>query len=308
MKRHVLKIICLLAAMLIWGQVASSRFIVRDLELPLNVYGLGEGLTLDGNEWPETVKLRARISKWRFLLYRNFGKQLGDVDIDISDVMPGGIWQREITENDVRSHLEEIVITPPQRLILIVDQVDSLLVPVEVASTGVLNEDRILLEPLRCEPDSLWLTGPSRYFTGREVLRTEPVELGRIVKSAELTRKLIPPHPYLDAQVEEARVVVSVALRKSRVYEHITVVPLMDAHQIGVEIFPPVATLTISGPADSIAVLQANRLSATLSLTGLPAGSHTLRPEVHLPAVFTLTDIEPENFMVVVGGDSSSRE
>ena len=308
MNRNMLKIFCLLVSILIWIQVASNRYVERELSLPLELHGLQPGMTLAGNEWPSEVDLHARISKWRFLLYRYFGNRLGSVDIDISNAQPGVTWQREISVNDVDSPLSDIEVTPPQSLILEVDRVDSLRVPVRIVTTGELSGSRMLLEPLSASPGSLIVRGPSRYFTGREVLRTEPLDMGRVVHSQVVSRRLVMPHPHLKTRETEVDVVINVSARKERIFEHIPVVPLIDADQPGVELFPPVATLVVSGPEDSLAALPSSRISVTMSLTGLEPGAHTLKPEIHVPPLYGVISIEPESFMAVIGGQRDRRE
>ncbi|MBU0741010.1 hypothetical protein KKG45_13960 [bacterium] len=302
MNKHVLKLFCLFASVLIWIQVASGVMRVREVDLPLRFDGLPGNLTLAGNEWPETVRLRARGSKWRFFLSRYFGNRPGEVVVDLSGVDPGIRYVKDLTAGDVRTSLTEVVVLDPDRLELDVDRLDSLPVAVAVATKGELSAEWMLLSPLRAVPDSVPLAGPSRFLSRDLLLRTVAVDLSRIHGSGTIKRGLVSPHPHLDPLQESVQVFVEAAAVGRRVFEHVPLVPLLDTGQPHVEVFPPVASVEISGPVESLAVLTASSISLTVSSSGLDSGAHTVRPEVMLPEHCRLITLDPEEFMLVVGG------
>jgi len=126
MNKHVLKLFCLLASILIWVQVASSVMRTREVVVPLRFTGLPETLTLAGNEWPETVRLSARGSKWRFFLIRYFGRQPGEAVVDLSDVEPDVPFIRDLTAGDIETSLSEVVVLDEVKLTLNLDHIDTL--------------------------------------------------------------------------------------------------------------------------------------------------------------------------------------
>jgi hypothetical protein len=62
-----------------------------------------------------------------------------------------------------------------------------------------------------------------------------------------------------------------------------------------------VADLVISGPADSVQRLVPSRIVVTLSLTGLPEGTHHLPGQAVLPPAYALVSLEPQEFMAIIG-------
>ena len=302
MNKHVLKIFCLFASILIWIQVASSVMRVREVDLPMRLEGLPEGLTLAGNEWPESVRVRARGSKWRFFLSRYFGNRPGEVVVDLAGIEPGVRYVKDLTAGEVETPLTEVLVLDPARLELDVDRLDSLAVAVEVATRNELSDEWMLLSPLRAAPDSVLLAGPSRFLSRDLLLGTAAVDLSRIHGSGPITRELISPHPHLDPVRESVQILVEAAMVGRRIFEHVPLVPLLDTGQLHVEVFPPVASVEISGPVESLAALTASSISLTVSSSGLGSGAHTVRPEVMLPEYCRLITLGPEEFMLVVGG------
>ncbi len=301
MNKHVLKIFCLFASILIWIQVASGVLRVREVDLPLRFEDLPAELTLAGNEWPETVRVRARGSKWRFFLSRYFGHRPGEVAVDLSGVEPGVRYAKELTAGDVRTSLTEVQVLDPTALELDVDSIDTLSVAVEVATRGDLPGDWMLLSPLRAVPDSVPVVGPSRFLSREMQLRTVAVDLSRIHGPGPLTRELSTPHPHLAPTRESVEVMVDAAPVVRRTFEHVPLVPLLDTGQLHVEVFPPVASVEIDGPEATLGDLTASSISLTVSSSGLAPGAHTVKPEVMLPEHCRLLRLEPEEFMLVVG-------
>ena len=295
-----LKIFCLVAAVVIWIQVASSHQVVREIRLPLQLVGVPTGLTLEGNEWPDSVPVRASGSKWQFFLHRYFGRRLGQVRVDMGQAVAGTDLLREITVNDVYSQLSEPLISPPVWLRMRIDQVDSLTVPIAVNLIGAVPGDRMLMSQVTAQPDSALLIGPSR-FLAEVAVRTEPLDLSKQRGSAHLTRRLVPSVPHLRSRPETVVLELEVAEVVSRTFEHVPIVPLVDAGQSPVEVFPPVANLVVQGPADSVRIVTAADISVTVPLTGLEPGVHHLAAQVLLPEHFSLVSLEPEEFMVVIG-------
>jgi hypothetical protein len=165
----------------------------------------------------------------------------------------------------------------------------------------------MLLSPLRAVPDSVSLFGPSRLLGDHAGVQTDPVDLGRIREDGDFVRRLRSPGPHLTLGVEEVSVVAEVAERGRRLFEHVPLVPLLDSGQPHAEVFPPVASVEISGPAGVLAGMTAADLSLTVSSTGLGPGAHTVRPTALLPEHCTLLTIEPLEYMLVVGGSGSNR-
>lgn len=306
MNRHVLKIICVLTALVIWIQVASSSLLTKDVDLPLELYGLSEDATLAGNHWPKAVRVRATGSKWHFFQNQFLGRSLGRVAVDISSVAPGVQWQRDVSNNDVISFLDDVTVQPPIRLSLQLDRLVSRRLAVEIAFVGTLPEHRILLDAVRAVPDSVDVRGPSLVLAeAGDAILTEPLDLSRIRGRQTVPRGLVMPGQGTTLVPVEVQLTYAVSEASVRTYENVPIVPLVDIGHPGVEVFPPVASVVVRGPAEELKRMPMSAINLTVSLTGLPAGSHSLAPEALLPEHFELVNLEPDQVLVIIGGDNS---
>lgn len=301
MNRVSYYVLCVLVAVLVWIQVASTTPIEANLPLPLVVENLSDGLTIAGNELPENVLVRLRGSKLRLLAHRYLGRAVGEVVISLAEGRAGATVTHDVRLSDVRSDLTPLAIQGPVHLQLRIDRENRRRVPVRIPTVGELSEERVLVRPLAAVPESVEVRGPARLFTGWEAVRSEAVDLGKLRGSGELIRRLVLPHPGLTLSLPEVRVVFEVGPRGTRHFANVPVVPLVDARQPEASVFPPVAALVVSGPADSLRALVVARLAITVSLTGLGAGTHHLPGQVILPDGYRLVSLQPEQFVVRIG-------
>jgi len=296
----------MLTALVIWIQVASSSLLTRDVDMPLELIGLADEATLAGNAWPEVVRVRATGSKWQFFQNRYLGRGLGRVAVDLSNVTTGVRWQRDVTVNDVVSSLADVSIQPPVRLTLLLDRLGEKIVAVKVVYVGTLPEHRIMLGPVTSEPDSVVVRGPSRVLDGMgDEIVTEPVDLSRIRGRQTVGRALVAPGEDIVVEPVEVQLTFSVLEAGRRVYENVPIVPLVDVDQTGADVFPPVASVEVRGPAEELSRMPMSSISLTVALTGLGAGTHTLAPEALLPERFELMSMEPEQVLVIIGGKNT---
>ncbi len=298
------RLFCLLVAVLLWMQVASTTPVEETLPLPLQAVGLDPAVTLAGSDLPAVVDVRLRGSKLQFLAHRFLGRRPGRVDLDLAGQPVGEAITRDLSAADVKSELDVLGLVQPVRLRLQLDRERARRVRVRVATVGQLPEDRVLLRPPAAQPESVQVRGPQRLMSGWESVRTEPVDLGRLRASAEIPRRLVSPHVNLALEVEEARVLLAIGPRGERTFANVPVVPLVDARQPPASVFPPVATVVVAGAADSLSALTAARLAVTVPLTGLSEGTHHLRGQVVLPDGFTFVSLQPREFVVRLGEGS----
>jgi YbbR domain-containing protein len=293
----------MLTALVIWIQVASSSLLTRDVDLPLELHGLADDATLSGNDWPDVVRVRATGSKWHFFQNQFLGRSLGKVTVDLSDVAADVLWQRDVTVNDVDSPLADVSIQPPVRLTLQLDRIATRKAAVAVAFVGVLPEHRILMGEVTSQPDSVLVSGPSRVLEGMgDAVASEPVDLSRIRGRQTVERALVSPGEDVVLDPAEVSLTFSVLEAGTRVYENVPIVPLVDVDQSGADVFPPVASVEVRGPAEELARMPMSAINLTVALTGLAAGTHTLAPDVLLPERFELMSLEPAQVLVVIGG------
>lgn len=306
MNRHALKALCVVAAVLIWIQVASTRTAVKDISLPLTLAQLPPQATLAGNDWPESVAVRARGTRLQFFLQRYLGRAPGEVRVDLQDVSLGGLWQRDLTANDVRSSLTDVTVVEPTRLLLFVDRLDSTQVAVVPAVTGEVPAGRIMIGEVAAEPDRVTVRGPARFLEIPSRLTTEPLDLRRVRRGQPVVRHVLSPGEHLEVLPTTVSLAADVVEAERRTLEHVPVVPLVDAGQPTVEIFPPVVSVVLEGPQDEVGELSLADFTVTLALTGLTPGSHTLTPEVLLPPGCRLVRLDPPRVLAVLGAGADA--
>jgi hypothetical protein len=300
-KNLALKIVCVLAALLIWIRVAATTIVETDVDLPLRVVGLADDLTVAGSALPEYSRVKLRTSKLRLIGHHYFGRSLGAVMIDLAGAKPGPTVMHELKESDVRSEAEVVNLLPPVRLPLRLDWQDTRRVPVRVSFRGRLPQDRLLLEPIQIKPDSLDITGPRQFVAGIDSLLTEPVDLPSLQKTMARELPLVPVPAPVRVGAGTVHVTIAVAAIGERLLANIPVIPLVESHLGEAAVSPPVCDVLVRGPADSVAVLSPARLTVTVPVANRRPGVHQLRGQVQHPAWVVSAQIEPASFTVLVG-------
>lgn len=302
MNRFALPLFCLLVSIVIWIQVASTTILIETVALPLRTTGLAPGLTVAGSELPATVTARLQGSKLQLLSHRLFHRPFGSVTLDLSREQAGAKVELDITPADVRSDFSVVAVTPPISLRLTVDRLQTRRLPVTVAVTGEPPPDRALLRPPRAEPESVAVAGPARLLRGCAAVLTEPVDLGRLRAGGEQTRRLVPPREGLAPTVPEVRVVVALAARERRTLANVRVVARGGSPREALAVVPLLATLVVSGPADSLRELDPARVWVEVDAAGLAGGARELRGQAVLPRWCRLESLAPDRFLVRQAG------
>lgn len=298
----MLKIACVVAALLIWMQVAATTVLETDVALPLQVVGLGEGLTVAGSALPDHGQVRLRASKLRLMTHQYLGRSLGEVVIDLAGAQPGPPLLHELKEADVRTEAEVVMLLPPVRLPLRLDWEERRRLPVRVPLRGELPADHLLGKGITVRPDSVEVSGPRRFLAGLDSLLTEPIELNGLRKPVQRELPLVPPAAPIRISTITVHVSLPILQISERVVANIPVIPLVESHLGEAGVSPPVCDVLVRGPADSVAVLSPTRLTVTVPVSGLEPGVHQVRGQVQHPAWVIAARIEPAVFTVLVGG------
>lgn len=306
MNRLGLKISCLIVSIVIWVQVAATSDVEQSTMLPLQVAGLDEGYTLAGSDIPNQVEVMLRGSKLELLAHNYFHRYLGEVRVNVADRTPGPSFSYELASADVFTDLVVVGIT--RRLRLHIDHLVSRRFPVELVTEGSLKADLAFLENPQVRPDSVRVTGPERFFPDEPIVRTVPVDLGRVTVSATVTVDLVQPHELLELAVKTGEVSIRVAVLEDRTLANIPVIPLIDAGLPEVGVSPPVADVVVRGVADSVRVLTKSRFLVTVPVGSRPDGVYLLPGRVDHPDWLTYLRLEPSEFQVIVGDSDAVDE
>jgi len=301
MNRIGLKIACLVASIVIWVQVAATSVVELNSDLPLIVSGLEQNLTVEGSVLPEKVSVRLQGSKLQLMLHKYFNRYLGEVRVNLADQPAGPTFSYEIDRSDVFTDLTVVSVLPPVRLRLQVDEVHSEKLAVRLETDGVLPAGvGFLVEP-KVLPDSIFVTGPRRFFQGISTVPTLRVNLGSLEESDDFPLALAAPGEYLHLERSEVSASFRVAPLEERTLANIPVIPLVDAGRPEVGVSPPVVDVMVRGVADSVQALDRKRFLVTVPVGDLPEGVYVLSGQVEYPPWLTLIGLTPAEFQVIVG-------
>lgn len=301
MNRLGLKVACLVVAIVIWIQMASTATVEQTARLPLRIGGLPEGRTVAGSVLPSEVAVRLRGSKLRLLAHRYLHRPVGEVILDLSERQPGRSLTIPLTTADVVSDLVATQIVEPDRLTLRIDGQLTRRLPVLLSVIGSLPSGRGYLRAPLAEPDSIEVTGPARYFPERPVVRTSPLELARLEGSGRVTLRLLPPEAHLQLSAHEVTVTYSVGTLAERTLADVPVRPIVEPGGPEVGVSPAAVDVLVRGVADSLRALTPARLTVSIATAGLHPGVHLLPGDVTAPAWVTVIGLDPAQFQVVVG-------
>lgn len=303
MNRLGLKISCLLAAIVIWIQVAATSVVEQDIMMPLRVTGLESGLTIAGSDLPAEIPVRVRGSKLRLLRHDYFNKFVGEVLINLTGRNPGPAFVYPVDVSDILTDgLDDAAVSHVTKPLLIhIDRETSRRLPVRLVLVNKLPEDRAFLEEPSITPDSVMVTGPERYFDPLPEITTSPLDLGRDGARGDVDLDLSGPNPYLVLEPDHALASLPVGIIEERTLANIPVISLVDAGRPEVGVSPPVASLTVRGVADSLRTLTRDRLLVTIPVGDRPVGVYRLPGQVDFPPWLTLIGVNPPEFMVIVG-------
>lgn len=304
MNRLGLKIFCLVAAVVIWVQVAATSVVEQSANLPLRVTGLSQGLTVEGSTLPAKVAVRLQGSKLRLLANKYFNRYLGEVRIDLANQPVGPAFSYEVGRGHVFTDLTVVNIFPPVRLRLQVDRVASRNMAVRLETDGALPEGKAFLVPPVVKPDSVLVTGPSRFFQPEMVVPTLRVNLERLKDSQDFPLGLTPPHEFLHLERNEVSASFRIAPLLDRTLANIPVIALVDLGRPEVGISPPVVDVMVRGVADSVRALDRGRLLVTVPVGDLAEGIYVLPGQVEPPSWLKVIALKPKEFQVIVGHPS----
>ena len=301
MTRIGLKSACLVASIIIWVQVAATSLVEQSANLPLRVTGLDQSLTVEGSTLPSKISVRLQGSKLRLLAHKYFNRYLGEVRVSLTDQQPGPAFSYEVDRGDVFTDMTVVSIFPPVRLRLHIDEVVSRVMPVRLETDGSLPTGKAFLVAPVVNPDSVVVTGASRFFLTDGVVPTQRVNLDRMKESQDFPLGLVSPQEFLHLERSEVSASFKVASIEDRTLANIPVIALVDAGQPEVGVSPPVVDVMVRGVADSVRALNRNRFLVTVPVGQLPDGIYILNGQVEHPPWLTIIGLNPPEFQVIVG-------
>lgn len=302
MNRLGLKISCFLVSVLIWIQVATTEDVEQTTTLPLWVTGL-DGMTVAGSEdLPEEVGVKVTGRKWTLLTHNYFNRYIGEVRVNLA-----GYTDSTFHLIPNRSHVffsEDMTyqeFKPPVTLKLTVDAEITQLLPVTLTTSKALPEGLVFVNEPRTVPDSVLVTGPSRYFSDNVEVAATEVDLSKLSGDSDLRLDLEAPSPWLELHHTEVQASFRVGKLETRTLANIPVIGLVDAGRPEVGISPPVADVMVEGFSDWVRELSEDEVSVVVKTGNLEEGIYELEGEVVCPDWVTSSRLAPPQFQVIVG-------
>ncbi len=302
MNRLGLKISCFLISVVIWFQVALTTDIEQVTDLPLRVDGLVGDLTVTGSDFlPSDIRVRVTGSKWTLLTHQYFNRYIGEVRVNLANYADT-TFSYPLKRSNIFTDMHDADIQGDNVLKLTIDHEISRPIAVTLDIGGDLPQGMDFVTTPRITPDSVLVTGPSRFFHDDLSVYTEEVNLGRISGNLDQMLSLNMLGKYLELDGTEVQVEFRVGKLEDRILVNIPVIGLVDAGRPEVGISPPVADVMVRGIADSVRALTKDRISVIVPVDNLPEGNFVLKGQViHHLDWLTLLRLDPPQFQVIVG-------
>ncbi len=294
-----IKLLCVLVAAVLWVQVAGGLQVEEMVQLPLELVGLADSLTVRTTTVPEQVGVRIRGSKLQLLRDDVLRKNPGRVEVDMSNSSPG-YYRYEVSVLDVRAPVEALDIVPPLTLNIPVHRLATRDVPVRLAVEGQLPQGFTMAGRPEIIPAEVRVRGPEASVNQLSHVNTLPVRFERRRDSFRETVGLVQPdidthvHP-LEVQVE---VVVDEIVERPFVNVPIRVLSEMDPARYHVE--PTTAQVRVVGASGAVRGLALEDVSVLLKIGEREPGLYELEPEVVVPEGIASTSVEPPTFQLIV--------
>lgn len=293
------KLVCLLVALVLWVQVASTQDVEEIVQLPLTVVGLPDSLVVRADSLPEKVGVRIRGSKLQLLRDQIVHRGFGRVEVPLSDATPGP-YEHPVTVLDVRSAATPLEIVPDLELQLQVHRRVSRAVPVRLAVDGQLPAGFTMAGRPEISPSSVEVTGPQPLVEALAHVSTEPLRLDRQRGSFTQRIGLALRDPSLRVRPVEVEVAVGVDEVRERLFSEVPLSILNALAPERVHVDPAHAQVRVVGGGGAVDALRVEDIAVLLQVEDLEPGVYQLTPEVVVPDGIASTSVEPPSFQVIV--------
>jgi YbbR domain-containing protein len=149
------------------------------------------------------------------------------------------------------------------------------------------------VDGLDVEPSAATAIGDPRALADVNYIETQPIDVSNASSTTVRRVQLAPPRGIGLVQVQPVTVTVRLsAIDTTQVIRIQPTIQGLSAGQAVLGDIPPL-DLTIRGPAPTLRALTNRDFSATLNVSGLPPGQHSLTPNVTVPSGIRLESTEP---------------
>jgi YbbR domain-containing protein len=156
-------------------------------------------------------------------------------------------------------------------------------------------------------PQYVKISGPRRWLQNREVVETEPVDIGGCAESFLKRVHVLSPSDTGVVKIEPSEITVTVSIVGVSVSRELTNTAVRAVFEAGitnsVSFEPQTVTVSLHGREQILRGITADSVSAFVDCVGMDRSkSYELPVSVHLPAgVDVTTTVEPQTVKVVFG-------
>lgn len=291
--RHLgLKAAAVVLALLLWMLVSGEQTVERVLRVPLEFSGVPASLELVG-EPPEAAEVRVRGSSGT--LGRIATGELAAV-LDVGAARPG-LRLFHLTTADVRAPFGvEVVQVNPATLSLTFEESSMGTVAVAARVDGEPAAG-FAIGGVLVEPALVPVTGPAGALANLSEAATEAVSVAGATETVIETVTVGVADP--SVRVLDQTVRVTVFITPAPVEWTVTDLAVQVRGAAAAVVSPESVTAYVRGPGDAREAAGGG-VHASVDVSGLAPGTHTLTPRVDLPGGISLLRVEPAEVRVTI--------
>lgn len=248
-KKVLIFIIAFLLSVFIWFEINLTQNQKIDIQVPITISNAPSALVPITIE-PETIDITVE-GRGQDIMGYNLKKYV--YHIDLKDVHYGKNYLPIEYEHldGIEEYNLTIVHKPPMKDILIVmDNMNTMIVPVEVAFTDEESERYFRDNELDVKPEEIQITGPQSIITQIERVLTLPYDKNIHVEEPQLS--LIQPQ---DPMVSYDTYTLDITKMEPKIIQKtLSLIPI-DTPE-GIEIFPSSVSIKVSGEQELVSVLE----------------------------------------------------
>lgn len=301
-KNWVIKLVSLILAASLWFLVAGEEKVDMTVQIPVEVINLPENL-----EVANQVKTELAVTvTGPQALIRTLSRDVTRT-IDLSNAVAGPV----VIENDIDSIPMpwgvRVLRVKPAELILKLDKLITKKLPIQPITTGEIPKG-YTLSSVMLEPASISINGSEALLQHIEDLRTKPLDINGLTRSAM-------SHTSLDIPAEIAELIgqpvvtASIIIEEKMLHKAVSNIPITikkEHSPAGLQLSTSAIKVHAIIPysvAESTKKLE-SLFSISVNTAGLQPGTHTLKVQVTAAKGIEILEAQPELITAIVPAPS----
>ncbi len=291
-----IKLFALFLAVIFWFHVRTEH--VYDVTRGISIkYSMPSDKYVVVNQLPENVKVRLR-AKGKALIVLSMSNAY--YPVDLTQLKPGKrVIKLEEDKLVFPSYLDfEVLSLSPKEIQVVIDKKSTRTIPVKLDIKNAPPDGYVLFSQ-SIKPDTVKITGPSRFITRFKHILTEPIDIsgskGRVHKKV----KLVAPSRSFEISPDRVEVLLDIEPLKTARIENIPIRVHVNKRYTGV-VKPGSLQVEIKGPKPVVDTLGWKDIGIDLWLTKFKPGKYKFRVRPRVPRTVELISYKPESVLVTI--------